>query len=124
MEYSLLQKLFVESSAGPCNWLTQIVQATGAQPGARRRVESALSLFSKFAPLVEQEAFARAGARLRDYEGTPFAHEQRSTLEGVYVAAAYTKLGLTLAVLLNDQGEDEEEERDPGPLDSSLRHDL
>ena len=120
MEYSLLQKLFVESSGGPCDWLPQILAATGANASTGARAESALRLFAKFGPLVEQDAFARADARLRSYEGTPFAHEHRSTLETVYVAAAYGKLALALAIILNQ----EEEDRDPGPLDSSLRHDL
>ena len=122
MDYSLLQKLFVESSAGPCSWLPQLLEASSASPSTRHRAESALNLFTQFGPLVEQDAFARADARLRNYEGTPFAHDQRSTLETVYVAAAYSKLALALAVIL--QEEEEEEERDPGPLDSSLRHDL
>jgi len=57
-------------------------------------------LFRQFAPQVEQEAFARADARLRDYEGTPFAQEHRGTLEAAFVAAGYSNLALVLAALL------------------------
>lgn len=120
MENSLLQKLFLESAGGPCEWLPQILQATGASASTRGRAESALRLFAQFGPVVEQDAIARADTRLRNYEGTPFAHEQRTTLETVYVAAAYSKLAMTLAIVLNEEDED----RDLGPLDPSLRHDL
>lgn len=119
-EYSLLQKLFMESSGGPCDWLAHLLKATASNGATQTRAKAALGLFTQFGPLVEQEAFARADARLRNYEGTPFADEQRSTLEAVYVAAAYSKLALALAVILTEQ----DEERDSGPLDSSLRHDL
>lgn len=101
MQISLLQKLFVEASAGPCAWLPQVLKAAGADPTQAQRAEDALKLFAELGPVVEQDAFARADARLRDYEGTPFAHEQRSTLEAVYVAAAYSKLALALAAVLS-----------------------
>lgn len=120
MEHSLLQKLFSESSGGPCDWLAQVLKTTGASASVAGRTQDALRLFAQFGPLVEQDAFARADARLRDYAGTPFALEQRSTLEAVFVAAAYSKLALALAVILTE----DDEEHDPGPLDSSLRHDL
>ncbi|MFN8614187.1 MAG: hypothetical protein U0931_42040 [Vulcanimicrobiota bacterium] len=108
MQYSLLQKLFVEASAGPCAWLPELVKATGADPSQVKRAELALKLFSEMAPTVEQEAFVRAEARLRDYEGTPFAHEQRSTLEALYVGAAYSRLALAVAVLLQKQSAETE----------------
>lgn len=99
MQNSLLQKLFVEASAGPSGWLPQLVKAAGVDESQGQRVELALKLFAELAPTFEQEAFARADARLRDYDGTPFAHDQRGTLEAMYVSAAYSKLALAVAVL-------------------------
>ncbi|MBS2038877.1 hypothetical protein JST97_28100 [bacterium] len=99
MQSSLIQKLFVEASAAPNQWLPQLIRAAGADAAHAQRAELALKLFAELAPSVEQEAFARADARLRDYDGTPFAQEQRGTLEAMYVSAAYSKLALAVAVL-------------------------
>lgn len=99
MQDALLQKLFAEASTGPCPWLAQVVKATGADEAQAHRVQKVLNLFAELGPVVEQDACARADARLRDYAGTPFASEQRSTLEAIYVAAGYSKLALALAVL-------------------------
>jgi hypothetical protein len=103
MQNTLLQKLFGEAAAGPCAWLPQLLKASGADHTGAQRAETALKLFSELGPVVEQEAFACADARLRDYEGTPFAHEQRGTLEAIYVAAAYSKLALAVAAVLSHE---------------------
>lgn len=98
MQFPLLQKLFQEASQGNALWVAQLLAEANADSTAEERVQQALRLFARYGPQIEQEAFAQADARLRNYEGMPSTEEYRATVEAVYVAAAYSRLAMTLAI--------------------------
>lgn len=100
MNYPLLQKFFRDSSSGATPWLAELMASCQADSATAERVTRALELFAQFGPRVEEEAFSQADARLRHYQGMETVEEHRATVEAVYVAAAYSKLALTLALAL------------------------
>lgn len=100
MEYADLQKFFKEASSGPTRWLPELEAQFQADAATTARVNEAMRLFAEYGPRAEEEAYYAADKRLRDYEGTEFVRVNRVNIEGVYVAAAYSKLALAIALLV------------------------
>jgi hypothetical protein len=101
MEYADLQKFFKEASSGTARWLSDLQTEVQADAAAQARLEEAMRLFALYGPRAEEEAYYAADKRLRDYEGTDFVLRHRTTIEGVYVSAAYSKLAMSIALLLS-----------------------
>ena len=102
METTDLNKFFKDASSAtePVSWLAELEAEAQADPASQARVRKALALFARYGPRAEEEAFYHADRRLRDYEGTDLYTQHRSTVEGVYIAAAYSKLALSISLLL------------------------
>lgn len=99
MEPANLQKFFKEAATAQHSWLYQLENEASPDAAGQQRVKMAMELFDRYSKQAEEEAFLQAEARLRNYEGTPFANEHRTVIEAIYVAAAYSRLALAISLL-------------------------
>ena len=97
-----MHKFFKDASSATdrVDWLKDLEADVQADAATKARVRKALALFARYGPQAEEEAFYQADKRLRDYEGTALYTQHRSTVEGVYIAAAYSKLALSISLLV------------------------